>query len=97
MSRFGRKLSNWTANWLDLPQDTLSDTPRLAMIGNRHLIVENHRGIVHFSNELVRLALTNGELEISGSELVIRVIWTEEIRIEGIIRNITYNGTGEMK
>lgn len=97
MNRFGRKLRNWTANWLDLPQDTLSDTPRMAMIGNHRLIIENHHGIVHFSNDLVRLALTNGELEVSGSELVIRAIWTEEIRIEGTIRNITYNGSGELK
>ena len=96
MSRIARRLRQWSANWFDLPQDIVMDTPRLSMIGNRHIVVENHRGILHFSNDHIRLALVTGELEIYGSELVIRTIWTEEIRIEGFVRDIKYHGTGEL-
>lgn len=95
MSRFSRKLCNWTANWLDLPPNAILDIPQLTMIGNQRLIIENHRGIVYFSSELVRLSLRDGEIEVSGSAFVIRTIWAEEIQIEGTICYIKYNGTGE--
>jgi len=71
-----------------MPQDVVYDLPRLTMIGDRQLYIENHRGIVHFSNEKLRLALSKGEIEVTGSDLVIRTIWTEEIFVEGVITNI---------
>ena len=73
---------------LDLPQDVVFDLPRLTMIGDRQLYIENHRGVLHFSSDKLRLALTKGELEITGQELVIRTIWTEEVFVEGQIRHI---------
>lgn len=88
MGRLNRKLRKWTADILDMPQDVMYDLPRLTMIGDRQLYIENHRGVIHFSSEKLTLALSKGELEVTGSELVIRTIWTEEVFIEGIIKNI---------
>lgn len=88
MSRMKRKFRKFTAQLLDMPQDVVYDLPRLTLIGDRQLYIENHRGIVDFSTEKLRLALSKGELEVTGSSLVIRTIWTEEVFIEGIITNI---------
>ncbi|WP_028544931.1 sporulation protein YqfC [Paenibacillus taiwanensis] len=92
MSRFTRKLRQWTAHLFDLPQDMLSNVPRFTMIGNRQLFVENHRGVVHFSSEHMRLSLVTGELEVFGRNLVIRGIWTEEVFIEGSIIEVKVHG-----
>ncbi|PZD93936.1 sporulation protein YqfC [Paenibacillus sambharensis] len=92
MRRFGQKLRKWTAEVLDLPQDVVFDLPRMTMIGDRQLYIENHRGVLHFSPEKLRLALPTGELEVMGQELVIRGIWTEEVFIEGIIVQVQING-----
>jgi sporulation protein YqfC len=73
---------------LDLPQDVVFDLPRLTMIGDRQLYIENHRGVLHFSSDRLRLALSKGELEVTGDGLVIRTIWTEEVFVEGQIKNI---------
>ncbi|AZN40474.1 sporulation protein YqfC [Paenibacillus albus] len=88
MSRFNRKLRKMAADLLDLPQDVVMDLPRLTMIGDRQLYIENHRGVLHFSSDKLRLALSKGEIEVTGSDLVIRTIWTEEVVIEGFIKNI---------
>ncbi|MBW7473707.1 sporulation protein YqfC [Paenibacillus oenotherae] len=88
MSRINRKLRKMAADLLDLPQDVVFDLPRLTMIGDRQLYIENHRGVLHFSSDKLRLALSKGELEITGQELVIRTIWTEEVFVEGHIRHI---------
>jgi sporulation protein YqfC len=88
MRRISRKLRKLTADFLDLPQDVVFDLPRMTMIGGRQLYIENHRGVIHFAPDKLRLALTVGELEVTGAELVIKGIWTEEVFIEGIIKQI---------
>ncbi|GKU79716.1 sporulation protein YqfC [Paenibacillus sp. L3-i20] len=88
MRHLKRKFHKMTAELLDMPQDVVFDLPRLTMIGDRQLYIENHRGVVHFSSECLRLALSKGQLEVNGSSLVIRTIWTEEVFIEGVITSI---------
>jgi len=90
MRRLTRKLNQWTASLLDLPQDVVQDLPRITMIGNVQLYIENHRGVLHFSPDRLKLALMKGSLEIRGKDLVIRAILTEEVFIEGTIDDIQY-------
>mgnify|MGYP001432942362 FL=1 len=90
MLRWNKGLKQWTAKILDLPQDVVFDLPRLTMIGNRQLYVENHRGVLHFSNDRLQLGLTKGRLEVTGTELVIRAIMPDELFVEGIISDIRY-------
>ncbi|MVO99424.1 MULTISPECIES: sporulation protein YqfC [Paenibacillus] len=90
MRRLTQKWKQLTANMLDLPQDVVQDIPRITMIGNVQLYVENHCGVLHFSSEMLRLQLTKGRLEVTGQELVIRAILSEEVLIEGIIADIKY-------
>ncbi|WP_127568063.1 sporulation protein YqfC [Paenibacillus xylaniclasticus] len=92
MRRMNRKLQKLTAQLLELPQDVVYDLPRLTMIGDRQLYIENHRGVLHFSSDRLRLALSKGELEVTGTDLVIRTIWTEEVFVEGVIKNIEVHG-----
>ncbi|UVI32137.1 sporulation protein YqfC [Paenibacillus spongiae] len=88
MGRINRRLRKMAADLFDLPQDVVFDLPRLTMIGDRQLYIENHRGVLHFSSDKLRLALTKGELEITGEGLIIRTIWTEEVFVEGQIKHI---------
>ncbi|WNR46385.1 sporulation protein YqfC [Paenibacillus roseipurpureus] len=90
MRRLSRKWNQFTAKILDLPQDVVQDLPRITMIGNVQLYVENHRGVLHFSSENLKLELTKGTLEVFGRQLVIRAILSEEVFIEGIIDNVKY-------
>jgi sporulation protein YqfC len=90
MRSLTRTINKMTAKLLDLPQDVTSDLPRLTMIGNVQLYIENHRGVLHFSSDLLRLALSKGKLEVHGKQLVIRAIFSEEVFIEGIIDELKY-------
>lgn len=85
MPRVSRKLRKWTAAILDLPQDVVLDVPRVTMIAGVQLTVENHRGILHFSSESLRLAMDRGEMEVTGSNLVLRHIGAEDCLVEGQI------------
>ena len=45
------------AGALDLPRDAIRDLPRLTLIGQGELVVENHRGVAFFDQERVLVAL----------------------------------------
>ena len=92
MTRISRKLRRWTSEVLDLPQDVLYDMPRLTLIGSKQLYIENPRGVIHFSPDRIVLALSQGQLEIKGSMLVIRNIMPDEVSVEGTILDIHMNG-----
>jgi sporulation protein YqfC len=89
MRRWKRKFQKF-AQVLDLPQDVVFDLPRMTMIGNMQLYVENHRGVLHFSDDLLTLKLSKGKLEVIGKQLVIRAILPEEVFIEGFINDLKY-------
>jgi sporulation protein YqfC len=95
MMRVSRKLRKWTATLLDLPQDVALDLPRVTMIGDTQLTVENHRGVLHFSPELLRLGMDNGSMEVSGEELTIRHIGAEEVFVEGRISGLRLQPKGK--
>lgn len=90
MRSLSRKINQWTATLLDLPKDVTDDLPRVTMIGNVQLYIENHRGVLHFSSEMLKLALVKGRIEVYGSDLVLRAILTEEVFIEGKILDVKY-------
>ena len=90
MTRIGRRLRGWTNGVLDLPQDLLQDMPRITLIGNKELYIENHCGVLYFSSEQLKLALAKGALEITGQGLVIRNILGQELAVEGVIGEISY-------
>lgn len=77
-------------NYMDLPADVIMDLPRLTMIGQLHVYIENHRGVVRFTDKELRLALKEGELVISGNHFIIKTILPEEILLEGTIEHVYY-------
>lgn len=91
MPPIGKRLRRLTAQLLDLPKDVIFDIPRFTMIGNMQLYIENHRGVIEFTSNLLKLRLTSGHVEITGKDLVIRAILTEEVFIEGTIEQVNYH------
>jgi sporulation protein YqfC len=95
MRSFKKKLNQWTSQMIDLPPDVMHDIPRITMIGNRQIYIENHRGVVLFASDAMKLAVNNGFVELEGSQLVIRAITSDEILIEGLIVGFKYITNGK--
>lgn len=77
------------AHFLELPKDLVLDLPRVTLLGDMQLIVENHRGIIEYTTERVRISTGLGELVIEGKDLALRAIFSEEIAVDGKIRAIS--------
>lgn len=84
------QMKSWLTKQIDLPVDVLMDLPRITLVGQVHIYIENHRGLLVFSDKEVRLLLKNGQLLIKGQSFVIKTILPEELLLEGIIEQVTF-------
>ncbi|NLW08210.1 MAG: sporulation protein YqfC [Clostridia bacterium] len=89
-----RRLEKAVTDFLELPADAALDLPRLTLLGNNRLVLENHRGISEYQPERVRLKLTIGELEIRGTGLLLREIKADLVALEGVIISLSFEGQG---
>ncbi|MFJ7637252.1 sporulation protein YqfC [Peribacillus sp. NPDC097264] len=87
---WGKKVKQLMTKTMDLPQDVMMDLPRITMIGQLHIYIENHRGLLAFTDSEVRLMLKNGQLLIKGTGFVIKTILPEEIMLEGKIDKVYF-------
>jgi sporulation protein YqfC len=88
--KWGYHLRNWVTKNMELPQDVMMDLPRITMIGHIHIYIENHRGLIAFSDKELRLLLKQGQLLIKGKAFIIKAIMPEEILLEGKIDQVIY-------
>ena len=87
---WGRHLRKFASKMLDLPADVTMEMPRITMIGQIHMYIENHRGVLLFNDKELRLLLTKGQLLVKGEKLVIRAILSEEVLIEGKVDGVQF-------
>lgn len=75
---------------LDLPKEVVLDVPKMLMLGNNQLVVENFKGIIEYEDNRVRLNSGIGLIKIEGARLLIREITTEEVIVHGEITSIEF-------
>ncbi|NMD42361.1 MAG: sporulation protein YqfC [Firmicutes bacterium] len=80
------------ADFFELPQEIILDLPRVTQVGNVQLYIENHRGVIAYDENEIRLSVKNGEIIIRGEKMQIKNLLEEELLIKGVIGSLTYEG-----
>lgn len=74
---------------LDLPSHSIANLPLLHLTGDKEIRVENHKGILAYSNEEIHISGGSLLLKIQGEDLNLRVMTGVELLITGRIHGIT--------
>ena len=74
----------------ELPKDIIMDLPKITMIGNIQVFVTNHKGLIEYTKNIIRINTNCGVLKITGSDMYIKTIITEEIIIFGTIEGFEF-------
>ena len=82
-----RRMKQMVADVLELPSEVAMDLPKITLAGQM-LLVENHKGIIEYSREKIRLRVGGGWLEISGQGMVLKALRNEELAIGGKIEKL---------
>ncbi|RYM05310.1 sporulation protein YqfC [Sporolactobacillus sp. THM7-7] len=90
MRKWTAQLKKWFADVSNIPEDMVMDLPRITLIGRSHLSIENHKGVLAFSSNELRLAMDRGELVITGQSFVLENILDKELFLTGQIETVRF-------
>lgn len=72
---------------MELPKELLLDIPRMTILGNEDILIENYKGIVAYEENLIRFQ--NG-ISIYGNNLNVEEITDTDMMITGEIYHIEF-------
>lgn len=75
---------------LDFPTDISLDLPKIIVVGNREITIENHKGIMSFQSNMVKINSRIGAVTITGNDFEILFISETSITIKGVFTGISY-------
>lgn len=79
-----------TAELFDLPIDLLSGLPHVELMGNRQFYMENHRGILSYSEDEIAVSADGLIVRIFGKKLELMSMSADALRIRGAIERVEW-------
>lgn len=79
------------AEMTEIPKDFMMNMPRVTILGNREIYVDNYKGLLEYSKELIRLLTTNKIISIKGDGLLITRIVEDAIFVGGNIISVEFS------
>ena len=90
MGRKVERVKEQISDKLQLPRDIVMDLPKIIIIGDSEISVENHKGVISFQTEILKVNSKVGAIVIQGSNLEILFIGGNTITVGGKFKSIQY-------
>lgn len=88
--KWRKQIGPWLTKHLALPSDVILELPRITMIGQIHVYIENHQGLAVYSDSEIKLKTNKGYIQILGTSFVLKMMLPEEILVEGTIEEVKF-------
>lgn len=77
---------------LDIPREAILDVPKITIISNTEVTIENHKGIMLFEREEIKIRTSIGTLSILGQDFEIIFIGGTTMVLNGKFKAVGYLG-----
>lgn len=84
------KLREKLSEALDLPKEVVLNIPKITMVGNGSLVIENYKGVMEYEDNRIRINTGSGVIKITGSGLSIKVITSESVLVDGAVSSLEF-------
>ncbi|MBS5951521.1 MAG: sporulation protein YqfC [Clostridium sp.] len=84
------KSRNVIAEKFDLPKDVVLNLPKITIIGNNEITIENHKGIILFERDIIKINTKVKVINIEGENFEILYIGDSTITISGRFKSVSY-------
>ena len=64
--------------------------PNVEILGHSEMRIENYRGLIEYTDQLVRVQTKIGQIRITGKHLQVDSYTNDDMKITGKIQNIEY-------
>ena len=85
------KLVTKSAKFFDLPIDIFENSSHIELFGMSQALIENHKGILEYSDTALEVNLGAHILTLTGQRLNICAMDEKGMRLEGVIEKIEFN------
>ena len=85
----GKRISKITA-FLEMPEEIISDKPRITILGFDELVIENYKNILEYDEIFIKVNTYIGAINISGVNLKLIQMNKEDIMVTGKIDSIDF-------
>ena len=75
----------WAA---DLPEESLPGQPIVEIVGQRRVLIENHKGVIEYSDCVVRVKMKYGAVCVTGGHLELSRMTKGQLIISGSIESV---------
>ena len=75
---------------LDLPLEVAQNLSRISITGEKELFIENYRGVIEYTSEVVRVRTLGRVLRVEGTCLEIRTVTDDDLQVVGCINSACY-------
>ena len=90
MKKWHQGIKPWLIKYFALPSDVILELPRITIIGQIHVYIENHQGLATYTESELTLKTNRGYISITGSSFVLKMMLPKEILLEGTIEDIKF-------
>lgn len=80
------------AGKLDLPRDILLNMPKIIVTGDNEITIENHKGVILFEQNEVKINSNVGLISICGGDFEILFMGGSTLTLSGKFKSIEYEG-----
>jgi len=86
------KGGNWIeilTDGMDLPGQPVPGQPLVELAGERRVLIENHRGVTHYSGDMICVKVRYGHVRVCGDGLSLSRMTNRQLVISGRIDSVT--------
>lgn len=80
------------AERLDMPRDVILNIPKITIVGNDEITIENHKGIIVFREDFIKIKSNIGNINIKGLNFEILFISGNTMVLSGNFKSMDYEG-----
>ena len=85
-----RSVADKIAERAGLPKETVMELTKLSFAENKELYIENHKGILEYSDEIIRIKTKRFVIKITGADFCISYINKYDVLIEGVFYSVVF-------
>ena len=76
--------------FLELPEEIISDKPKITIVGFEELVIENYKNILEYEEVFIKVNTYIGAININGYNLKLIQMNKEDLMITGTIDSIDF-------
>ena len=78
------------ASAASMPKDVVLGASVVTMLGRNEVSIENYRGIIEYTDTLIRVQTKSGQIRLTGKRLQIEYYTNDEMKVTGKIQTLEF-------